>query len=318
MRTVKLCLHGATMATSNPPAPGVERGGKRAACKGWTADASRRNREWLRSIDDRRVYCTDNGELLQGWTVTLTLRDCPETPKAWHDLRRALFKRLGRAGMLRAHWLVEWQRRGVPHLHGMVWAPLGALSADIIIGHWCEVAAAFGALPRAQAVREVTDLVGWARYLAKHAARGVKHYQRSDEHIPARWTSSTGRMWGHIERGDLAPWPIVPPLRLGFESDQDPRWYRLRRLMRALARGQARREVAAIEARTIARALTGGPLSRKAALAYGHRHLLTVRARRLLKCPERARSSVRGPSIDAPQAVTARLFAFVAGDCPNA
>lgn len=55
----------------------------------------------------------------------LTLRHCPPTSDDWTRLVKVLQQRLRRAGLLRWHWVVEWQRRGVPHLHLAVYAQEG-------------------------------------------------------------------------------------------------------------------------------------------------------------------------------------------------
>jgi hypothetical protein len=89
---------------------------KRGQVNGWSAGAVREHTRWLRSVDTTRL----DG---QGVAVTLTVRDCPPTSDHWTRLRNALHERLRRAGLLRWHWVTEWQRRGVPHLHLAVYAP---------------------------------------------------------------------------------------------------------------------------------------------------------------------------------------------------
>ncbi|MFO5973161.1 hypothetical protein, partial [Pseudomonas aeruginosa] len=55
--------------------------------------------------------------------LTPTVRDCPPTSDDWHRLLKAWAMRMQRAGMIRLHWVTEWQRRGVPHLHCAIWFP---------------------------------------------------------------------------------------------------------------------------------------------------------------------------------------------------
>lgn len=294
----------------------------RTACTGWSADAARRNRAWLRSIDERHVYHTADGEVLVGYTLTLTVRDCPPTAADWHAVRRRFVKRLERAGMVRLHWVVEWQRRGVPHLHGIAFFPesgLGAVEADALVDHWCAAAAAYGTRPGAQCVRPVTDMVGWGKYLAKHGARGVAHYQRSADSIPAGWAAGTGRVWGHVASPGFGDWPLQAP-EVHTWANGDSSWWRLRRLYRGWARAQARREVQDIERRTIAWLLAGRRVTPKIAAAYTHRHKLLQRARWLLRCPDAKFSAVRGPSLDIPIAASRRLLEWsaVPGSSPIA
>ena len=92
--------------------------------KGWSKTASRNNTKFLRS-----VYVPD----LSGAAVafTLTIRDCPPTSDDWKILRETFIKRLRRAGMVRLHWLTEWQKRGVPHLHGIAYFPAAYEAATV-------------------------------------------------------------------------------------------------------------------------------------------------------------------------------------------
>ncbi|MGA8247375.1 MAG: hypothetical protein WB797_10750 [Nocardioides sp.] len=81
----------------------------------------------------------------------------------------------------------------------------------------------------AQQVTPITGPVGWLKYLSKHAARGVRHYQRQGK--PAGW-DRTGRLWGHG-----GEWPAVEPLRVDLTTGQA---WRLRRLVKRYAIAQAR------------------------------------------------------------------------------
>ncbi|MBV6726576.1 helitron helicase-like domain-containing protein, partial [Nocardioides daeguensis] len=61
----------------------------------------------------------------QGFGVTLTLRQTPATHSDWMALVQRLQRAFREAGLTRWHWVVEWQRRGTPHLHLAVYAPEG-------------------------------------------------------------------------------------------------------------------------------------------------------------------------------------------------
>lgn len=206
--------------------------GIRGDVGGWSAASSRRNVEFLRSVR------TDNltGE---GYSFTLTVRDCPATPKHWADWAKLYFKRLERAGALRIHWVIEWQRRGCPHLHGSVYflaATPQRTVKNVIIDGWC-YENPFDAGPQSQDMKPIYDAVGWAQYVAKHAARGVRHYQRSPENIPAGWRGRTGRMWGN--RG---VWPCDEPVKLTLGGREgDGGWFAFRRLVRSYAVSVTRR-----------------------------------------------------------------------------
>lgn len=201
---------------------------KRGKIEGWSAGAVRRNTQFLMRVREDQLTGA-------GVALTLTLRDCPPTPRHWHALRKAWTERMRRAGMIRLHWVTEWQRRGVPHLHGAIWWPD---SYDCItpIEAWVELAEPYGAGWRGQHARIIDGPVGWFQYLAKHAARGVKHYQRAGDGIPLAWEMRTGRVWG--SSGD---WPLAQERRYGLQgAEGDGGFYRLRRLVRAWRKADAR------------------------------------------------------------------------------
>ena len=196
--------HGMTMGI--PPGRNDHMRAKREEVEGWSESSTRRNTRFLYSVDERKLTG-------HGFALSLTIRDCPPTSADWQVVRVNFFKRLRRLPIVRGHWLTEWQRRGVPHLHMALWLPdradghpPGYYHADITDA-WLAVAAPYTAGLRGQHITPITDSVGWFKYLSKHAVRGVGHYQRSAESIPQGW-KKTGRMWGHL--GD---WPIIEPTR---------------------------------------------------------------------------------------------------------
>lgn len=139
--------------------------------------------------------------------------------------------------MIRLHWVTEWQRRGVPHLHCAIWFP-DRYETLMTTEAWVEVAGAYGAGLRGQHARPIDGPVGWFRYLSKHAARGVKHYQRSGDNIPEGWQSKTGRVWGFS-----GEWPIAEPRKFHVQdhtNDGDGGWFALRRMIRSWRLADAR------------------------------------------------------------------------------
>lgn len=269
MRTLSVYRHGVTMGTAprlNPAAPE-----KRGECKGWTASATRRNVAFLRSIP--RDSLTGDGE-----AITLTLRECPKSYNDWAAIRTALIKRLFRAGAIRIHWVTEWQRRGVPHLHACIWWGVPASEyRGAVIHHWTELAGAYGVSPRAQTCKPITNAVGWFEYCSKHAARGVKHYQRDSANIPEGW-QKTGRMWGY--RGE---WTIDKPMQL---TADDQTFYRLRRMVRGWRIADARASGNAFRIKT---------------------------ARAMLKCNKPTLSNVRGVSEWIPEQIYLPMVLAAAG-----
>ena len=105
-----------------------------------------------------------------------------------------------------------------------------------VVQQWCEVASEYRPGLWGQRVTAIAGPVGWLKYLSKHAARGVRHYQRQGK--PAGW-DKTGRLWG---KG--GGWPEVEPLRLLLTTNQG---HRLRRLVKQYAIAQARAEALAYE-----------------------------------------------------------------------
>ena len=90
----------------------------RGTVNGWTRASVRRHKTWLYSVN---VDGLDG----DGYGVTLTLRDTPATHTEWSALVARLHRAFREAGLSRWHWVVEWQRRGTPHLHLAVYAPVG-------------------------------------------------------------------------------------------------------------------------------------------------------------------------------------------------
>ena len=246
--------HGMTMGI--PPGRNDHMRVKREEVEGWSDSSTRRNTQFLYSVDERKLTG-------HGFALSLTIRDCPPTADDWKVLRESFFKRLRRMGMTRGHWLTEWQRRGVPHMHAAVWFDEGLRERDpyalgTIPDHWVALASAYGAGVRGQHVESITDSIGWFKYLSKHAVRGLGHYQRSADSIPAGW-KKTGRMWGHL--GD---WPNIDPVRYTFDMEA---FWAYRRMVQRWRLADAR--------------------------ASGDRYRLRS-ARRMLQSSDRSAGSVRG------------------------
>lgn len=265
--TLTLMNNGLTGGVPGQPNHDAKRGG----ISGWSPGAARRNLRFLYSIDGDALAM--DGTV--GYAFTLTVLDCPETPEAWAGtINRFLLSMRRTYGCVRFHWVVEWQRRQVPHLHGCLYFDAARVPNPIrVVAVWCDVADG-GARPLAQTVKPISGLRGWLQYVAKHAARGVKHYQRSFASIPEAWRGRTGRMWGH--RGW---WPLAPEQKIylaGHEGDGS--FFAFRRLVRSWRIADAR--------------LSGEPRR-------------IVSARRMLKCGDRRRSALRGVSewIDHAQAL---------------
>lgn len=272
MPTLTVYRHGATMGTGNPSAtPPL-----RTACVGWSASSIRRNVRFLYSVDERPLAD------LEGMALTLTVKVCPESGADWGRCRLAFLEALRRSGVQLVHWVTEWQRRGVPHLHlACYWQPHCTPNPEIIIAHWLRITSQYDSGRTSQHTARIFDALGWNQYTSKHAARGLHHYQRSPENVPKAWRgSSSGRMWG-----TSGTWPVSPPLPLDLTSQAS---WTYRRLVRGYRIAQARARALKVRSRSV-RA-----------------------ARRMLACPSRHLSEVRGVSEWIPQAVQFRIIEAVA------
>jgi hypothetical protein len=274
MPVLSVYQHGSTSGT--PPGMSKHERAKRDKVTGWTSKTARSNTAFLRSV----VLDSLSGV---GFAFTLTIRDCPDTHADWHKLRDSYLKRLNRMGAIRVHWVTEWQKRGVPHLHGVVYFPepdagstQHARYQHDLIKHWLEIAKMYTCLERGQNSKPISDSLGWLQYLAKHASRGAHHYQRSSLNIPDGW-KQTGRMWGR--GGD---WPIADPLVFNFSREAN---FAYRRLLRGYRVAQARIE--------------GNPRGIKA-------------ARRMLNCNVKNLSEVRGTSAWIPEHVSMGFIHYLA------
>ena len=259
MATFKAYPNGVTMGHGNPQPVG----GPRGEVVGWSAGAVRRHKRWLYSVVAPKLTG-------HGYAYTLTLRHTPATNAAWTTAMVRFLDRLRKVdGVIRWHWVVEWQRRGTPHLHMAVYGESDWFVPHVLIA-WFGAMAEFDPAPIGQLVTPITGPVGWLKYLSKHASRGVEHYQRQGK--PAGW-KKTGRLWG---KG--GSWPVQLPIEGAVNRTE---FARLRRLIRAYL---------------IADAVSRGDVR------------AAVYLRGMLHCNDRNLSSVRGISEWVPPAVFMRML----------
>lgn len=239
----------------------------RTQCTGWSYHATTRNTRWLQTVDAESLTG-------QGIALTLTIRDTPDTPQEWAKLRNAFMHRMKRMGLIRCHWVTEWQRRKVPHLHMAVWFPDGADGNELeakLLQHWLDLTASYGTASRGQHAAPIHGPIGWFKYTSKHAARGAKHYQRHPDARPDNWQSS-GRVWGHT-----GLWTTIEPTQVDHTWQS---FHKLRRLVRAWLKADA---------------------------AKNHLGRIGI-TRRMLKCNDPKLSRCRGISQWIPEHVSAQMI----------
>lgn len=259
--------------------------------RGWTREVARRNEKRLQEIDFDAI---DGSPVFV--TLTMPSSQMNDVSAAmFHAWLRAWLMYARRHGMRHYFWILEFQASGNPHLHVIVWVdPLpDAVAAFGWLRAWVRILNRSGVLARIQGqCWEPIDVGGDVMvdgelvpahpervlmYLAKHAVRGVAHYQRRLDNMPEGWERSSGRVWGH-DRG--------LPLRESERVEVDYRtFHRFRRLVRAWRLAEARR-----------------------IRDDGRRRKAIVRAWHMLKWANRAESPYRGVSAWIPATVASGLL----------
>ena len=168
--------------------------GERTAVKGWTPAAASRNRNALAAIDFEAML---KGRIDQvAFSLTLTVGDIP-TAADWILYRQQFIQYL-RNHLEKGfayHWVVEWQERGAPHLHLMIFTTKQRFKTLDCVGAWLRISASCRPLSIGQRLVKLYNNKGWTRYLASHGGRSVRHYQRRAGFLPPGWDKS-GRLWG--------------------------------------------------------------------------------------------------------------------------
>lgn len=264
---------------------------ERTATRGWTANVARRNEQRLQQVDFDAV---DGVPAFV--TLTMPSGQMGEVSAAmFHGWLKSWLRYMKRHGLRHYYWILEFQASGNPHLHVLAWLdhewePLETYRA---LKSWVGILNKSDVGARIQGqIWENIDVGGEIvvdgepvpahpervlMYLAKHAARGVAHYQRQIENMPEDWQYRSGRVWGH-DRG--------LPLQEQEDVETDyPTFHRFRRLVRRWRLAEAR--------------------SIKDA---DRRRAAIVQARGSLKCGRPDVSSYRGVSAWIPSDVASQLL----------
>lgn len=219
---------------------------ERTATKGWTPNVARRNEQRLQQVDFEAI---DGVPAFV--TLTMPSGQMSDVSAAdFHGWLKSWLRYMKRHGLTHYYWILEFQASGNPHLHVLVWLdhepePLETFKA---LRSWVGILNKSGVGARLQGqIWEPIDVGAEITvdgetvpahpervlmYLAKHAARGVAHYQRQIENMPDDWQYRSGRVWGH-DRG--------LPLCAQEDVETDyPTFHRFRRLVRRWRLAEAR------------------------------------------------------------------------------
>lgn len=300
MPTISIRAHGVS-ATRNQTLVNPETGEivkltafqppERTATKGWTSNVARRNEQRLQQVDFEAV---DGVPAFV--TLTMPAQQMADVSAAmFHAWLKRWIQYMKRHGLLHYYWILEFQATGNPHLHLLVWLDhdWDALEQYKALRSWVNMLNKSDVGARLQGqIWENIDVGGELvvdgervpahpervlMYLAKHAARGVAHYQRQIENMPEDWQYRSGRVWGH-DRG--------LPLRAQEDVETDyPTFHRFRRLVRRWRLAEAR-------------GIKDADRRRQA----------ISQARRSLRCSRRDVSPYRGVSAWLPADVASRLL----------
>lgn len=264
---------------------------ERTATRGWTPNVARRNEQRLQQID------FDGIDGVPAFvTLTMPSQQMGDVSAAmFHGWLKRWLQYMKRHGMLHYYWILEFQASGNPHLHVLAWLDhdWDALEQYRALRSWGGILNKSGVGARLQGqIWENIDVGGMITvdgervpahpervlmYLAKHAARGVAHYQRQIANMPEDWQYRSGRVWGH-DRG--------LPLREQQDVECDyPTFWAYRRLVRRWRCSEAQAIV--------------DPSRRRAAVSQ---------ARGMLRCSRPDVSPYRGISAWVPADVASALL----------
>lgn len=277
---------------------------------GWTRNVARRNEQRLQQIDFDAI----NG-IPAFVTLTMPKQQMEQvSSRQFHYWLKMFLQYVQRRGCCHYYWILEFQGSGNPHLHILLWLngweTGGAKRGfehhewDVVeqyraLAYWVKMLNGDGISAKVDAQNFQTVELGQSptvdgvalesptperllMYLAKHAARGVAHYQRQISNMPDDWKYRSGRVWGHDSK-----------LPLREQADYEVDWaffYKYRRLVKRWCVSNAN-------------GIQDGDKRRKAISS----------ARRMLRCSRPDVSPYRGVSAWIPETVAKQLFDSIEG-----
>lgn len=158
--------------------------------------------------------------------ITLTARKFFH-PRQFKDFMRAFFKRLGRkAPRLACVWRLDYQKRGAPHCHLIVYnCPF--IDKEHIQEIWGDIIGQEKPFTRIESIRSYKHLVNYAaRYAAKVSNGGfnIVTYQAVGENVAEYVRKSPGRVWG-VFNDICLPYAEITSVKVPLDGS----WWMLRR-----------------------------------------------------------------------------------------
>jgi hypothetical protein len=205
----------------------VKGGGRRGQVRGWSAASRRRMLFAVGSLDFAGFVERHGGRWV---SMTLTYHLDDPGPDRFALDRYNFIKRLSRRqGYERWIWKVEFQRRGMVHMHLCVWVPSNTARylADLRRWTWNNWEAVTGGHNGVDV--RWSKAADFARYLAADWSADAKGYQYR---VPDSW-DKVGRWWGIT--GIYGAWATRRLTRAEF--------FTVHRVMRRYRRSQVRRPV---------------------------------------------------------------------------
>jgi hypothetical protein len=239
---VQTAVEGATVRLSSPRKHSRKGGGLRSHIHGFSRQSRNRLLRMVGSINRKEF---EPGQVL---FVTLTYhRNWPDSPDEQYAQLRALHKRLQRRwGPLPLIWRKEWQSRGAPHFHLIVFTPLEAVPEDggywdfldHLTGDWVDIVSRPGDSPRHMWIHGVDARIceSWKATMA-YASKHMRYISKEEQQLPVNSNGDllpTGRIWGTLQRDKL-------PISWETTTITFKEYLQIRRYFRRLKRPKARR-----------------------------------------------------------------------------
>lgn len=176
--------------------------------RGWTAKSLAANRNFLQSFDERELA----GHMGVWLTLTVGAAEIP-SPVQFSRLFDSWWRRIRKRQVRCLHWVIEFQKRGAPHLHILLYFEDTVQQSEFwerslyLRRSWIDFMGHTGARLSGQRAVLITDYNGLLQYVEKHASKALSEVSHGHIRVPDSWQDVTGRMWGKKGR-----WPSPAPV----------------------------------------------------------------------------------------------------------